>query len=68
MVPALKAGMGWNFAAGSLGAKINDEIIALIRANKISAVVGKTVSFTDLPVAIDAMANRQTIGRTVVIL
>ncbi len=35
-------------------------------AGEIKAVVGEVVAFEDLPDAIDAMANRATIGRTIV--
>jgi D-arabinose 1-dehydrogenase-like Zn-dependent alcohol dehydrogenase len=60
--------MGWNFATTALGSKIQNEILALVRAKKIKAIVGKTVPFTELPAAIDAMGKRQTIGRVVVML
>ena len=29
-------------------------------------VIGRVVEFEELPAAIDAMANRQTVGRTIV--
>ena len=35
-------------------------------AGEIKPVVGETVAFDDLPAAIEAMANRETIGRTIV--
>src|SRR5580704_16745405 len=62
----LKTGMGWNFASGELGERVMREIVDLVLGQKIKPVVGRVVGFEDLPSAIDAMANRQTIGRTIV--
>jgi NADPH:quinone reductase-like Zn-dependent oxidoreductase len=42
------------------------EIVELVREERIKPVVGQVVSFDHLPAAIDAMANRQTFGRTIV--
>ncbi len=64
----VKTAMGWNFASGELGAQIMREIIDLYAAGSIRAVVGQTVDFEAIPAAIDAMANRRTVGRTVVLL
>ena len=44
------------------------EIVELVLAEKIKPVVGETIDFEDIPVAIEAMANRQTTGRTIVLL
>jgi NADPH2:quinone reductase len=62
----LKTGMGWNFASGELGERVMREIVHLVLAEKIKPVVGRVVAFDDLPAAVDAMANRQTIGRTII--
>jgi NADPH2:quinone reductase len=64
----LKTAMGWNFAEQSLGARIMSEIVELALAGKIRPVVGQVAGFHDIPVALDAMANRQTIGRTIVMV
>ena len=64
----MKTAMGWNFATTELGAKIMREIVELVLAGKIKPVVGQTISFDEIPAAIEAMANRQTIGRTIVVL
>jgi NADPH2:quinone reductase len=64
----LKTGMGWNFASEELGQRIMGEIVDLVLALKIKPVVGKVVGFDEIPAAIEAMANRETVGRTVVIL
>jgi NADPH:quinone reductase len=64
----LKTAMGWNFASADLGARIMSEIIDLVLEERIRPVVGQVVGFEELPAAIDAMANRETVGRTVVTL
>ncbi len=62
----LKKGMGWNFASDQLGEKIMREIVGLVLANKVKPVVGRVVEFDEIPAAIEAMAKRQTVGRTIV--
>jgi NADPH2:quinone reductase len=62
----LKKGMGWNFAPDALGARITREIVEGVLAREIRPVVGQLVDFEALPAAIDAMANRKTVGRTIV--
>ena len=66
MVGFLKGAMGWNVAPSSLGARIQAEILERYRAGRVRAVVGEVVPFEELPRAIDAMANRGTIGRVVI--
>jgi len=66
VAPLMKKGMGWNFATDELGQKMNDGIIDLVRKGKIRPVIGKIVDFEEVPQAIVAMANRQTVGRTIV--
>ncbi len=61
----LKRGMGWNFPSSELGARIMDEIVGLVLAGALKAVVGRVVAFDEIPAAIDALARRQTVGRTV---
>jgi NADPH2:quinone reductase len=64
----LKTAMGWNFLARSLGERIMAEILDLALSHKIKPVVGEVVGFGDVPAALDAMANRQTVGRTIVMV
>ncbi|MCD9624197.1 NADPH:quinone oxidoreductase family protein [Rhabdothermincola sp. EGI L10124] len=66
MVGFLKGAMGWNVAPSSLGVRIQDEVLERYRAGRVKAVVGEVVPFEELPRAIDAMANRATIGRVVI--
>jgi NADPH2:quinone reductase len=64
----LKTAMGWNFTPASLGARIMREVIDLVVAGDIHPVVGSVVEFADVPKAIDAMARRATVGRTIVMV
>jgi NADPH2:quinone reductase len=68
MSEMLKTAMGWNFASGEVGEQIMREIVGLALDQKIRPVIGQTIDFEAIPVAIEAMANRETIGRTVVLL
>ncbi len=62
----LKKGMGWNFVSDQLGASISREIVAQVLAKKVKPVIGSVVAFEEIPAAIEAMASRQTVGRTIV--
>jgi NADPH2:quinone reductase len=64
----LKTGMGWNFAPEELGRRVMREIIELVLAQRVKPVVGRTVGFGDIPAAINAMARRETVGRTIVMI
>jgi NADPH2:quinone reductase len=68
MSAMLKTAMGWNFASAALGEKIMREVVQLALEHKIEPVVGQTIGFDDIPLAIEAMADRRTIGRTIVLL
>lgn len=68
MAEMLKTAMGWNFASDALGEQIMREIVELAQARKIRPVVGQTIAFADIPAAIEAMENRETTGRIVVML
>ncbi len=63
---AVKQAMGWNFPSRELGAEIMERIIGLVREQRVRAVVGRVVDFEDVPAAFEAMANRETVGRTIV--
>ena len=64
----VKTTMGWNFASGQLGEHIMGEIVRLVAEGSVRAVVGDVVAFDDVPQAITALANRETTGRTIVIV
>ena len=63
MAELVKDAMGWNFASGELGERIAGEIVDLVLAGAVKPVIGKVVGFDELPAAMEAMANRETIGR-----
>jgi NADPH:quinone reductase-like Zn-dependent oxidoreductase len=46
--------------------KITEEIVRLVLEKKIRPVIGRVVSFEDLPAAMEAMAHRETVGRTII--
>ena len=62
----LKEMMGWNFPSRALGASIFEHVLALYRSGVVKPVIGQAVPFEGLPNAMEAMANRQTVGRTIV--
>lgn len=64
----LKTGMGWNFIPRELGARIMDEIVSLVLSKRVKPVIGRVVDFQEIPAAIDAMARRQTVGRTIALI
>lgn len=68
MSEMLKTAMGWNFASSQRGAQIMRDIVALVLEQKIKPVVGETIAFEEIPDAIEAMENRQTVGRTIVMI
>jgi NADPH:quinone reductase-like Zn-dependent oxidoreductase len=45
-----------------------DEIVSLVLAKRVRPVVGKVVDFAEIPAAIDAMARRESVGRTVALV
>ena len=68
MAAMVKTAMGWNFASGRLGEQIMSDIVDLVVAGKVKPIVGRTVPFAELPAAVEAMANRETTGRTIVMV
>lgn len=57
---------GFNFPAHRDGERLHAELLALFAAGRLRAIVGQEVPFRDLPAALDAMEQRQTVGRTVI--
>ena len=64
----LKTGMGWNFIPRELGSRIMDEIISLVLSKRVKPVIGRVIGFEEIPSAIDAMARRETVGRTIAMI
>jgi NADPH2:quinone reductase len=68
VIPMMKKGMGWNFLPASRGAEITREIATRVLAGKLRPVIGRVAKFEEIPDAIASMADRQTTGRTIVML
>ena len=62
---ALKRVSGYNFPSHADGERVHARILDLVSAGRVRPVVGREVAFEDLPRALQAMADRQTVGRTV---
>ena len=62
----LKGAMGWNVVSSEIGARVQSEILDRYRAGRVKTVIGEVVPFEELPRAIDAMADRRTVGRIVI--
>jgi len=65
VAPLMKRGMGWNFVPDRLGARITREINELVLSKRVKPVIGRVAQFEELPGAIEALASRQTVGRTI---
>ena len=63
---AIKRATGWNFVPRAVGEEIHAQLLELLDADRIRPVVGSTVSFAELPEALEALEQRRTMGRTVV--
>jgi len=66
MAAGIKRAMGWNFAPDQLGTRVMAEINDLVLRKRLRPVVGQVVDFEEIPSAIQALANRETVGRTIV--
>lgn len=68
MIGDMKESMGWNFVPTDIGNDINKSIIDMVKQGKIEPVVGRVIDFEELPQGMDDLANRKTLGRTIVML
>jgi NADPH:quinone reductase len=57
---------GYNFPSHADGERVHTRILELIREGQLRPIIGSEVPFTDLPAALQSMADRRTIGRVVV--
>jgi len=57
---------GANFLSRSDAEVLHAEVLELITRGDVRPVVGLDVPFAELPIALDAMERRQTVGRIVV--
>jgi NADPH:quinone reductase len=62
----VKQAMGWNFVPEALGTRIQREVVELVADGRVRAVVGEVADFADVPAAVERLANRETVGRTIV--
>ena len=66
VAPVMKRGLGWNFVPDPLGERIMGEVVDLVLSKRIEPVIGRVANFEELPAAIEALAKRETVGRTIV--
>jgi NADPH2:quinone reductase len=59
---------GFNFPAHRDGEALHAALLDMIEAGTVRPIVGQRVAFEDLPAALAAMEDRETVGRTVVTL
>jgi len=64
----VKQAMGFNFPPREIGQQITDSIVELVLAGRVRPIIGQQAEFDAIPSAIQAMADRETIGRTVITL
>ena len=65
---ALKRATDFNFPSHEDGERVHSRILALLRDGRVRPVVGLEVPFGELPGALQAMADRETMGRTIALL
>ncbi len=68
MVGFLKSAMGWNVIPSDYGARVHAEIVERIVSGRVRPTVGAVAAWDDVAAAIDAMARRDSVGRTVVLV
>ena len=64
----LKTAMGWNAVPREVGLAAHADILALIASGDAKAVIGRTIRFEQIPAALEDLASRATVGRTVAIV
>ncbi len=62
----LKRAIGYNFPSHADGERVHADVLGLIRDGRVRPVIGREVALSELPVALQSMADRQTVGRVVV--
>ncbi|MEM7410903.1 MAG: zinc-binding dehydrogenase [Myxococcota bacterium] len=65
LIPVMKKGMGWNFCPRSVGDGIHARILEGFAAGQLNPVLGRTADFDAIPREIQALFDRETMGRTV---
>ena len=49
----------------AVGQEIHDDLLNLLRQGRIRPVVGKVISFGEIPAALEDLESRRTVGKTV---
>jgi NADPH2:quinone reductase len=65
---ALKSVSSYNFLSHADGERIHTRLLDLILTGTLRPVIGSEVTFDDLPDALQSMADRKTLGRTVALV
>lgn len=65
---ALKEATGYNFPSHADGERVHARVLELVSNGSVRPVIGNEVAFTDLPQALQAMADRQTVGRNIALM
>lgn len=61
-----RAATGFNVTPRTIGDDVHRRVVELLDRGAIHPVIGRRVPFEELPNALDAMENRDTVGRVVV--
>jgi NADPH2:quinone reductase len=61
----VKRASGFNLFSRADGERVHAHLVELLDAGEIRTVVGRTAPWTELPTELTRLANRQTVGRTV---
>ena len=64
----VKRAIGHNFPSHADGERVHARVLELTRQGRVRPVIGQEVAFIDLPSALQSMADRQTVGRVVVLV
>ena len=64
----VKRTIGHNFPSHADGERVHARVLELMRHGRARPVIGQEVAFIDLPTALQAVADRQTVGRVVVLV
>lgn len=65
---AFRRQTGFNFPSHEDGERVHGEVLALIRKGSVRPVIGQRGTFEDLPAAFDAVQDRTSVGRSVLLV
>jgi NADPH2:quinone reductase len=65
---AAKQAVGFNFVSRDVGEHIMASVVDLVREKAVRPVIGKVIDFEEIPTAIQAMFDRETMGRVIAVL